>query len=320
MERKTEIVGLPTNYGGASYLEHVAQNLEYGERLQRIVDTNNYIEKVSSEIDDNKAFPVFFSNHNQHLNIAGMHKLIGALPSRPDDIYTVVAWSLLNDGQNPKIVSFAKALVPFLERDRIHLVPVARPKDISDMRASGQKEQARFALHATRQNMELLENSLTESAGLILFPAATTSEAVKNEFGNRPGMGRVEGNFMQDFAVKAKEIGRPILWVPAGMVDTNRIVEPRESSPHMRAKFEIGKDKIFRHFGLDAITPIAQIVLGEPFYIEEPNAFTGNEFNDFVMPKVAMLLHEKDRGYYGPSGQNLHELSVGRPRFLGIEY
>lgn len=320
MEREAEVMGLPTNFGEESYLAHVAKNLEYGERLQRIVDPNNFIYKVSAEICDGDAFPVFFSNHNQHLNIAGMHKLIGALPFRPDDMYAVVAWSLLNDGQNAKIVSFAKALVPFLEKDSIHLVPLARPKDIADMRANGQKEQARFALHATRQNMELLENSLTKSAGLILFPGATTAEAVKDEFGVRPGMGKVEGNFMQDFAIKAKEVGRNVLWVPAGMVDTNRIVEPRESNPHLRAKFEIGKDKLFGHFGIDVITPIAQIVLGEPFYIENPSAFSGNEFNDYVMPKVAELLREKDRGYYGNNGQMFHELSAGRPRFLGIDY
>lgn len=312
-------MGIPTDFGEASYVAHVAQNLGYGERLQRIVDPNRFAEMVSSEVSDNDAFPVFYSNHNQHLNIAGMHKLVQALPVRPDDMYAVVAWSLLNDGQNPKIVSFAKALVPFLEKDGLHLVPVARPKDISDMRTNGQKVQAKFALQATRHNMQLLETSLSESAGLILFPAATTAEAVKDEYGKRPGMGRVEGNFMQDFAVKAKEVGRSILWVPVGMADTNRIVEPRESNPHLRAKIEIGKDKLFGRFGINTITPIASIVVGEPFYIDEPQDFSGNEFNDFVMPKVAGLLPERGRGVYGDSVEP-QELSIGRPRFLRIEY
>lgn len=277
------------------------------------------METVSSEISDNDAFPIFYSNHNQHLNIAGMHKLVQALPTRPDDVYAVVAWSLLNDGQDPKIVSFAKALIPFLEKDGVHLVPVARPKDISDLRSNGQKAEAKFALQATRQNMELLGDSLSQSAGLILFPAATTSEAVKDAHGKRPGMGRVEGNFMQDFAVKAREIGRPVLWVPVGMVDTNRIVEPRESNPHLRAKFEIGKDKLFGRLGINAVTPIARIVVGEPFYIADPQSFSGNEFNDFVMPKVAILLPKEARGVYGDLVQP-QELSIGRPRFLGIEY
>lgn len=319
MERKKEIVGIPTHFGEETYVKRVAQNLGYGERLQKICDSNKYLENISSEVAKNNAFPVFYSNHNQHLNIAGMHKIIQSLPVRPDDIYSVVAWSLLNDGQDQKIVNFAKALVPFLEKDKVHLVPVARPKDISDMRAGGQKEQAKFALQATRRNMELLESSVSESAGLILFPAATTAEAVKDEYGKRPGMGRVEGNFMQDFAVKAQEIGRPTLWVPIGMVDTNRIVEPRESNPHLRAKLEIGKDKLFSHFGIDPITSIAKIVVGEPFYIENPDKFSGNEFNDFVMPKVAALLPENARGVYGELVEP-QELSIGRPRFLGIEY
>lgn len=319
MERKREIVGIPTDFGEEAYVAHVAQNLGYGEKLQKIIDPNHFIEKVSSEISDNDAFPVFYSNHNQHLNIAGMHKMVQSLPVRPDDVYTVVAWSLLNDGQDPKLVSFAKALIPFLERDGVYLVPVARPKDISDLRASGQKAEAKFALQATRHNMELLGNSLSQSAGLILFPAATTAEAVRDEYGKRPGMGRVEGNFMQDFAVKAQDVGRPVLWVPVGMDDTNRIVEPRESNPHLRAKFEIGKDKLFGRFGINTVTPIARIVVGEPFYIDDAGKFAGNEFNDFVMPKVAGLLPERARGVYGDLVEP-QELIIGRPRFLGIEY
>ncbi len=319
IERLT-IEGLPEDFGGPDNVQKVARNMEFGQRLQKLVDPYNYLDFVSDEIAHD-AFPIFYSNHNQHLNIAGMREVVQSLGVRPQDIYVVIAWSLVNGGQDEKIVNFAKGLIPTLEKDNIHLVPLARPFDISAMRAERQYDDAKKALRITRANVGVLEQSLEESAGLVVFPEATTAGAVKDKKGQRPGIGRAEGNFVKDIHAKAHELGRRVLHVPIGMEGTNRIIEPRQSNPHLRAKLEIGKQLVINKLGIDAnvITPLAKIIVGEPFTIEDPNAFDAAEYNDYLMAVVASLLEENERGVFRED--KAEELAVNKPkRVLGVEY
>lgn len=320
MERQV-IEGLPDDFGGTENIHKVARNMEFGQRLQKLVDPNNYLDCVSDKIANRDVYPVFYSNHNQHLNIAGMREVIQNLEFRPQDIYVAIAWSLVNGGQDERIVNFAKGLIPTLENDNIHLVPLARPYDISAMRAERQYDDAKKALRITRANIGMLEQSLGESAGLVVFPEATTAGAVKGKKGVRPGVGRAEGNFIKDIHAKALDLGRTVLHVPIGMEGTNRIVEPRQSNPHLRAKFEIAKQLFVDQLGIDAnvIAPLAKIIVGEPFVIEDPNVFEVDEYNDYLMAIVASLLKESERGVFRE--EHMQELTVNTPkRILGLEY
>jgi hypothetical protein len=313
------IQGLPEEVGNDRNVQKVSQKMEYGQALQRLVDPNNYLGEVSRKISRENVYPIFYSNHNQHLNIAGMRKVYQSLSSRPKDLYVAIAYSLVNGGQNAQIINFARGLMPTLGEERTHLVPLARPKDIISLREEQGKEEAKKALRSSVYNRQLINKTLNEDAGLILFPEATTEGAVKDKKGKRRGMIKVEGNFVEDFVKEASEIERQLLFVPIGMVDTNRIVEPRTSRPHLRAAFEIGKEKVADALGVDfgPIKEIASIVVGEPFY---PDEIDNRNFNFDLMSKVAELLPEEARGFYGESGSlEEHELVAGKSRRL-FEY
>ena len=315
------IEGLPEDFGGIENVQKVARNMEFGQRLQELVDPYNYLDCASDKIANHDVYPVFYSNHNQHLNIAGMREVIQSLKSRPDDVYVVVAWSLVNGGQDERIVDFAKGLIPTLAKDSIHLVPLARPSDILTMRAERKYDEAKKAMRVTRANIGVLEQSLGESAGLIVFPEATTAGAVKDKNGRRPGVGRAEGNFVKDFHSKAHELGRRVLHVPIGMEGTNRIIEPRQSNPHLRAKFEIAKQLVVDQLGVNAnvIMPLSKIIAGPPFIIEDPDQYEVAEYNDYLMAIVASLLNENDRGVF--SEEKVQDLVANTPRrILGLEY
>lgn len=324
MPERSQIHGLPQDYGTIENQLAVTKKIDYATRLQEIYDYNNYLDLVSKEIKKG-AYPIFYSNHNHHANIAGMQMVIDALEYRPKDIYVVLAYTLLNIGQDEKLVNFAKGLIPALEKDAIHPVPVTRPKDAFTLKKmigdkygrDAGRQAARDAMEVSDNNYQFLKETLCEDAGMVVFPPSTTEEAMKED-GKRKGMQRVESPFLTGIYQEARKVGRDILWVPIGMRDTNRIAEPRSTRTHMRANFEVAKEIVGMQLGIDlgAINPIATVKIGEPFYIESDEIY-GNSLNDFAMSEVARLLPQNARGEYEIPGQNAHELCVNKPHRLG---
>lgn len=327
MLEKLTIQGLPTGTCSEKNIQSARRKMDYGQRLQQLYDFHHHLDTVSHEIEEKNVYPVFYSNHNHHINIAGMREVVENLSCRPHDMYVAVAYSLLNGGQDKKIVSSANGLVPLLEEENIHMVPIALKKDLWKIKKSVSKsegaeaarEAMRDAMVVGERNMNYLQQTLHEDAGLIVFPASTTEEAVK-EKGIRPGMKKVKSPFLGEMHQKAKEIGRDILWVPIGMRDTNRIAEPRTSKLHKRALYEVGKEVLGMQLGIDLgqINPISTIKVGEPFYIEN-DSVDSNALNDFLMFQVAALLPREVRGEYGIDETSVAELTKDKFHVLKPE-
>lgn len=311
MVERREVMGLAQGRDLADpKVSRFAERLSYGQEMHDIVDPQNYLGVVSEKISEN-AYPVFYSNHTQHLNIAAFREIVGRLEVRPSDMYVAIAHSLVNEGQDPKIVEFARNLIPVMEQDRIHFIPVAREKDIEKL-AEDSPEKATQAGRETIHNLRHLSMTFGEDAGFMFFPEATTEGAVKVA-GKRSGMIEVTDNLFEWIVKSSQRQGRELIFVPIGMVGTNRIIEPRTSNPHLRAKFEIAKDKIGHQLGVDLgeIAKLAQVVVGEPFGLYEAweEGFgeykngrfyfpDGKELNAYMMKRVAELLPEDARGYY----------------------
>lgn len=291
-ERKMGILGVPEVIERNPAVE---EKIDYAQRLQELIDPNNHIERAS-ELIGRGAYPIFYSNHNQHVNIAGMRNVYNSLSQRPEDLYFAVAYSLLNSGQERSLISFAQGLMPLVEKESVHFVPVGRAKDIAKVRKDEGNEAARRVVAVTRSNLDFLYSTLEDDAGFIFFPETTTQGAVKHN-GTRSGMIRVDNTMFSDFIDRAGETGRELAFIPVGMVDTNKIAEPRTSKPHMRVLFEIGKEKTRNKLGvkLGGIKPLAKVVVGEPFLWGNQNT---DDVNGYLMGKVAELLPADARGYY----------------------
>lgn len=290
----------------------VEERLEYAQKLQELVDPQNHLGEVSNAISDG-AYPIFYSNHNHHLNIAGMRMVYQSLKIRPKDLHVAVSYTLLNFGQEAKLVKFARGIMSLLELDSVHLVPVARKKDIRLIKNDQGITEAKKALRATESNLNFIYSTLSHNAGFIFFPETTTTGAVKGESGKRPGMINVDNSMFGDFIKRAEGSNRELIFVPIGMSGTNRIIEPRISTPHKRALFEISKDKVGAYLGVDLgeIKPLAKVIVGEPFGVYDiweegvgslqDQKFVFNnreELNMFMMKRVAELLSEEERGVY----------------------
>lgn len=293
---RPKILGIPE---GLVRNPGVEQRMEYAHMFQELVDPDDNLSMVSAYIDEG-AYPVFYSNHNQHINIAGMREVYSSLESRPDDLYFIVAYSLVNSGQDKSLIKFAQGLMPMLEEEKVHFVPVARPKDLHKIRQEEGNNSAREALKVTRNNLEFVFSTLKEDAGLILFPETTTEGAVKKK-GVRSGMIEVKNTILPDTIEMAGKVKRDLVFVPVGMVNTNRIVEPRKSKPHPGILLRIGKEMVVSRLGVGfgKIKPVAEVRVGEPILWDSvSNKIPLNEANSYLMGKVAELLPEEARGYY----------------------
>ncbi len=286
------------------------ERVNYGQQMQELVDPFNFLDEVSRRIEAG-AYPVFFSNHNQHLNIGGFREVITHLSARPENLYVAVAHSLVNEGQDPKIVAFGKSMAPILANDAIHMIPVAREKDLEKLKKDSE-EKAEVAARDTFHNLRHLSLTLKEDAGFIFFPEATTEGAVKVN-GKRSGMIEVTDNLFEWVMSNAQRYGRELVFVPVGMVDTNRILEPRTSNAHVRPKLEILKDRVSHQLGIDMgpISKLAKVVVGQPFDMYdiwesgvgklENGKFVFDDdsaLNTYMMRQVAVLLRKEDRGFY----------------------
>lgn len=310
VERK-EVLGLAHGRDIAdSKVLRFSEKLSYGQAMHEIFDPQGYLGIVSENISIGQ-YPIFYSNHTQHLNIAAFREIIGRLNPRAADMYVAIAHSLVNEGQDPKIVEFAQNLIPVMQQERIHFIPVAREKDINRL-SKISKEKADQAARETIHNLRYLAMTFGENAGFIFFPEATTEGAVKVD-GKRSGMIEVTDNLFEWLIKISQRQGREVFFVPVGMDGTNRIIEPRTSNPHLRVKYEIVKNKIGQQLGVDLgeIPKLARVVVGKPFGLydvweEGCGEFKNGsyyfpdkkELNTYMMKKVAELLPEEARGFY----------------------
>lgn len=290
-------------------LNRVEERLGYGQQMQEIVDPYNFLARAS-ELISKGTYPIFYSNHNQHLNIAGFREVLSQLPVRPEDMHVAIAHTLVNEGQDKKIVEFAKTIFPILQKERMHLIPVAREKDIKTLKETSE-EKASIAARDTFHNLRHLAATLREDAGFMFFPEATTQGAVKVD-GKRSGMVEVTDNLFNWFVSNSQRVGRKIVFVPIGMSGTNNIIEPRTSKAHMKANLQVLKEKVSHQLGIDLgpIKKFAKVVIGEPFGIEDiwlegvgklrngKIVFEDGELNTYMMKQVAVLLSEEEKGVY----------------------
>ena len=89
------------------------ERVMYGQQMQELTDPFNYLNEVSERIKEG-AYPVFYSNHNQHLNISGFREVIAGLPVRPENLYVAVAIHWLTKDKTQKLLHLERVWLPFL--------------------------------------------------------------------------------------------------------------------------------------------------------------------------------------------------------------
>lgn len=270
------------------------------DSLTEFVDPFNYLGKFTKLYKD-RAYPLIYSNHNQHSNIAGFRRIWrGMGEARPEHFNVIVAHSLTTGNQMGDLGSSSSAMKQMFEKENVHFLEVMRDKDVVNYQREGiPEEEIQQAIRFSRNNMLKAYLSLKkDNCGTFVFPAGTTVEADRDERGNRKGMQKVETPILPGFVEAARRFGREVAFLPVGHVNTFRIVEPRETRGKPLAYIGIGMERI----GLGA-PKLAKTVIGEPFTLSQMESFqidlrNGEEVNDFAMRRVAQLLPVDARGYY----------------------
>lgn len=249
-----------------------------------------------------------YSDHTQHLNGFAFPEILGGLSLRPKKFYIVIAASLPDGRQTEDLGSGTRAVSELLEAENIHFLKVARMKDIHLF----PKEERRKKIVETKEALMTLVNSVNPEAdaGVGVFPETTTQGAVQvarqTSEGqiekSRSGMIEVTSSLLPDLARVAEEAGREVIWFPFANNKTYRIVEPRTTTPHLRAKLEIGKHKLTG--GLLKPTPLAEVRFGKPFTTSDMkdagvDLSRNIAVNTFAMMRVAAEKRPvEDAGFY----------------------
>ncbi len=278
-------------------VQKAKEQIDFAERLHEFRDPYDSLNILSERILEGD-YPVIYSNHTQHVNIAAFRGIYNRLPIRPDDLYVATAYSLDQGDQGKSLADFTNSLKPVLESEDVHFIPLARSKDLKKYRSEKDVESARRLISETRQSQQRIMDTLQSDAGFMFFPEATTEGGMKGEDGSRKGLQEVDNKMFSDLIGGAVRAGRNIAFLPAGIVDANRIIEPRKTDPTVRTKFQFVKSKI----GLRPST-LAYVNIGKVFQIEDVvsndiDISDFNSVNDFMMRKVAELLPEDVRGFY----------------------
>lgn len=277
-----------------------SNKIKYMDLLTEYVDPSHMLEALSDEVR-NGAYPVIYSNHNQHGNVVAFMRIAREMSARPEKFYLPVASSLVTGRQNPDMNKSAKEIEPYLQKAGMFFVPLARPEDVSKYRQDGApREVVKSLLEQTRQNKDFLLQTVNDpNSGLMMFPEATTKGGDRNESGKRNGMVEVKYSLFPEIIKHANEAGRNVVFLPVGMVDTNRILEPRTSKANPRAVFEIAKHKVAGKMGARP-SKLSKVVIGDIFRNSDIPVDDGDYkyLNGYFMKKVADLLPEEARGFY----------------------
>lgn len=275
-------------------VQKTKEQVDFAESLHDFRDKDGSLDALSKRILEG-SYPVIYSNHTQHVNIVAFRGIYNRLPVRPDNLYIATAYSLDQGDQGKGLADFTNSLRPILENEDVHFIPLARSKDLKKYRDERDFESVRRLISETRQNQQRILVSLQNDAGFMFFPEATTEGGMRDENGNRKGLQEVDNRMFSDLIEEAVRLGRSISFLPAGIVDANKIIEPRKTKPTARTKFQFVKSKIgFRPSAL------ARVNIGKVFELQDINLDTSdfNSVNDFMMKKVAELLPEEMRGFY----------------------
>jgi len=275
-------------------VQKTKEQVDFAQSLHEFKDPYNSLDALSERILEGN-YPVIYSNHTQHVNIVAFRGIYNSLAVRPDNFYIATAYSLDQGDQGKGLADFTNSLKPILENEDVHFIPLARSKDVKKYRDERDFESVRKLISETRQNQQRILDTLQNDAGFMFFPEATTEGGMRDENGNRKGLQEVDNKMFSDLIVEAVRVGRNIAFLPVGIVDANKIIEPRKTEPTARTKFQFIKSKIgFRPSAL------ASVNIGRVFELQDVNVDISdfNSVNNFMMRKIAELLPEDMRGFY----------------------
>lgn len=287
-------------------LSRARNRIQYSDMLTRYIDEYDSLGVVSDHIRQGD-YLLAYSDHTQHLNGFAFRRILHDLEVRPRDFYIVIAASLPTGRQSQDLGSGTRATGELFEQEGIHFLEVARRKDLNMF----PKDQRRDVIDTTKRAIEILQESVNPGSdiGVGVFPETTTEGAVlrpKRGFGGqfrkvRNGIQEVTSSLLPDIVRSAERVGREVILLPFANNSTYRIVEPRTTNPHLRAKVEIAKHKLTK--GKLKPTKLAEVRYGRPYTLTEMkrdgvNLDSNVEVNAFAMLRVAREKPVLERGYY----------------------
>lgn len=266
---RPQIKGLEAVYGNVvpGNKEKVAERIRLGDMMIEFKDPNGYLDQVSDHVDKGAAI-VTFSNHTQHLNVAGFIKSYRERRSRNKKGYIGVAHSLVNTGQKESLVLFAQGLALNLEDDSVWLVPFARDQDVMDYKKRFGRSKAKEILRETHENLDFVSNQIAfEDSEFMYFPEDTTTGGTKKHWWSRKHRGMVE--VKNDMALRLIEAAvstdKDIVFSGLSMIGFDRIVPPRRTRPSIQALFETARYKILTAMHVDSkMRKLAKVVVEKP--------------------------------------------------------
>jgi len=296
--------GLRPNFENSPLPDEIsaARKLVIAESLMKFEDPSNHLQELSKRIQEG-ALPIIVSNHDHHANVAGMMGIVRRLTARPNKFNFPVAFSMFNGDQGQEIQKNANGMKPILEKSGMPFIPVLRPKDIKEYYGEGKKSDAQKEIDIKESNRNLFKmlKEIKDDTGVILFPEGTIQGGRKDDSGNKFGMQKVDNDLLAtviEMAIKNRRV--PVI-LPVGMVNTDRIVEPGETSPTLRAKLAFGTQIAVGRIGIHPT--VAGVRIGN-LITQEDFQKNGIDFGDkenvtsFVMRRIAELVPEEARGAY----------------------
>lgn len=272
----------------------------------------DYIDQVSDLVGEGAYF-IAYGPHAQHLEFVHFVNIGKMLKHRPETYYLSIATSLDKDEQAAGLGSYTAKMKPVVAEQGFVLTPFTRPQDLENYLTKLRKEyedkgqtlpreelrkvQRRF-IDQAREEKQHMVDTVSDDAGFLVFIEATTASGDKDESGKRNGLQKVKGDLVYAMTEEAYRIGRPVVYLPSGFIDTNNIAEPRKPHGTPRAKLEIAKDWI----GFTA-KPLAKVIVGEPFTSTDEGLKKAFEdgpeaFNNYLMTRLGRILPSYAWGYY----------------------
>ncbi len=238
--------------------------------------------------------PVIYSNHQSHADgvihsivIEQTRKLVSANVLK--GFLCPVAASMATGDQNFMVQGNTLIFQPIFDKIGFIYVPIIREDDRRKYGMTG----------SNREAIEKLINAPADKYGMAIFPEGTVQGGRAKQNGHIYGMQKVEGGGILLRCIKFwQDQGRKIVLLPIGIANSYKIFNPDSYG------IPVTLTEVIE--GAGEISQIVEAIAGKSFTDESMSQELGNNLDpkkqehiDYLMKKVAVLLPDEARGYYG---------------------
>lgn len=248
------------------------------------------LEKHIAELDgllDKHALLMVATNHGSHADILVGIKFVHAIRSRFPQIgnfYVPIAASLARGKQGYAAqLLYSEGTLPLLNQENIKPLALVTEND-----------RKKRGLTPDISEIRQLSNAVIEESSAFFDLTEGSVESGRYDYlGNEKGLQEVTNPFLPYIVRKAREIGRKVIVLPAGIDGTNSIVSAESI---FFTQHSIGA---LIQYVLSQKTPVLARAIAGPPYEYSPDR-DPEAANQIIMESIASLIPLPKRGYYHP--------------------